>query len=318
MFGFTEAFRAITEQSQLSKYYSHISSFRKNNSSSSTTSRRDDESESDNISSIATRETAAKKTSPPVASSDLNTSSFISVAKAAEDRFGRIKKRKSNNNKAQPGSFGRAPAHTTTATTTTKTTSASDLKPATISTALPPHASVHPSFDKPYFHEIPNSSDETISTSPKCVPSSTTNSSTTWSRYLTLKAIEVVEIFCVLLWSFLLFFFIGILPTVLVTFSVLQIWPLELTVTAIFVYILWISTIDKNSHKRGGWGIVGVGKWFYEFKFWDFFRSYFSARLVKTADLPNDRNYIFMNHPHGVKCSHGSLFLSIFPFENPK
>ena len=33
---------------------------------------------------------------------------------------------------------------------------------------------------------------------------------------------------------------------------------------------------------------------------WDYYRAYFKARLIKTADLPADKNYIFCSHPHGV------------------
>ena len=35
---------------------------------------------------------------------------------------------------------------------------------------------------------------------------------------------------------------------------------------------------------------------------WNYFAGYFPIKLVKTADLPPDRNYIFGCHPHGIFC----------------
>ncbi|KAJ3412817.1 Diacylglycerol O-acyltransferase 2 [Chytridiales sp. JEL 0842] len=155
---------------------------------------------------------------------------------------------------------------------------------------LPPGASIHPGFDEPYLHERP---------APTTSSSSTT---TTWSHFLLLKAVETIELACVILFCSLLVFFMIVLPVFLASCALLQIWPIEVSAGLVFSYILWLYFMDNNSPSNGGWGKVGVGAWFCGLHLWDFFRSYFSARLVKTADLPTDKNYIFMNHPHGVYC----------------
>ena len=47
-----------------------------------------------------------------------------------------------------------------------------------------------------------------------------------------------------------------------------------------------------------------------------FMADYFSAKLVKTADLSPDKNYIFACHPHGViSASCAANFLSGFSDE---
>ena len=40
-----------------------------------------------------------------------------------------------------------------------------------------------------------------------------------------------------------------------------------------------------------------------KFKLWTYFRDYFPIRLIKTADLPADTNYLFCVYPHGVLAS---------------
>ncbi|KAI8609453.1 diacylglycerol-acyltransferase [Chytriomyces sp. MP71] len=40
--------------------------------------------------------------------------------------------------------------------------------------------------------------------------------------------------------------------------------------------------------------------WFSSLPVWRHFRHYFHAHLIKTADLPADKNYILSCHPHGV------------------
>lgn len=33
---------------------------------------------------------------------------------------------------------------------------------------------------------------------------------------------------------------------------------------------------------------------------WSYFRDYFPVRLVKTAELPPDSNYLLCSYPHGI------------------
>ncbi|KAJ3260262.1 2-acylglycerol O-acyltransferase 2 [Boothiomyces macroporosus] len=47
-----------------------------------------------------------------------------------------------------------------------------------------------------------------------------------------------------------------------------------------------------------------------EWPVWENVRSYFSAKLIKTADLDPTKAYIFACHPHGVYCF--SYFINIF------
>ncbi|CAJ0559589.1 unnamed protein product, partial [Mesorhabditis spiculigera] len=68
-----------------------------------------------------------------------------------------------------------------------------------------------------------------------------------------------------------------------------NIWPLVLA------YFGWMF-LDYSTPRKGGrsW------KWYQRLSLWKHFRDYFPLRMVKTADLPADRNYILGSHPHGV------------------
>ena len=48
-------------------------------------------------------------------------------------------------------------------------------------------------------------------------------------------------------------------------------------------------------------------KWLRNLIAWKYCRDYFPARLVKTADLDPNRNYICGSHPHGLVCFGASL-----------
>lgn len=63
-------------------------------------------------------------------------------------------------------------------------------------------------------------------------------------------------------------------------------------------YAAWYC-YDMNQDERGGrrWELLR------KLQLFQFARDYFRAELVKTADLPNDRNYIFAHHPHGIICA---------------
>ncbi|KAG0146313.1 hypothetical protein CROQUDRAFT_657465 [Cronartium quercuum f. sp. fusiforme G11] len=66
-------------------------------------------------------------------------------------------------------------------------------------------------------------------------------------------------------------------------------WPI------LIPYLIWINFIDQAPEK-GGRKIQSVREW----TFWKLFASYFPVSLVKTADLPSDRKYVFGYHPHGI------------------
>lgn len=58
---------------------------------------------------------------------------------------------------------------------------------------------------------------------------------------------------------------------------------------------------------------------------WTHLAEYFPAKLIKTCDLPADRNYLFGVHPHGILCfstlinccTQGTRFSQLFPGLEP-
>ncbi|MFH4973389.1 hypothetical protein AB6A40_000098 [Gnathostoma spinigerum] len=82
------------------------------------------------------------------------------------------------------------------------------------------------------------------------------------------------------------------------------------------IYFAWFL-YDRNTPRRGG------RRWeFYRnASIWKYFASYFPMKLVKTAELPPDRNYIIGLHPHGVlsmsnfthMCTEGTSFSKHYP-----
>lgn len=40
--------------------------------------------------------------------------------------------------------------------------------------------------------------------------------------------------------------------------------------------------------------------WLRNWRIWNYYRDYFPIKLVKTADLAADKNYLFCVYPHGV------------------
>nr|XP_020477710.1 diacylglycerol O-acyltransferase 2 [Monopterus albus] len=63
------------------------------------------------------------------------------------------------------------------------------------------------------------------------------------------------------------------------------------------IYTAWLI-VDWNTPKQGGRRSSWVRSW----AIWTYFRDYFPIRLIKTHDLPPNRNYIFGFHPHGIFC----------------
>ncbi|CAO4380111.1 unnamed protein product [Caenorhabditis nigoni] len=61
------------------------------------------------------------------------------------------------------------------------------------------------------------------------------------------------------------------------------------------LYAVWFYydfDTPKKASRRWNWARRHV--------FWKYFANYFPLRLIKTAELPPDRNYIIGSHPHGM------------------
>lgn len=61
------------------------------------------------------------------------------------------------------------------------------------------------------------------------------------------------------------------------------------------LYFVWFA-LDWHTPERGGRRLNVVRNW----KAWDHFRDYFPVKLVKTAELNPNKNYILGCHPHGI------------------
>lgn len=75
------------------------------------------------------------------------------------------------------------------------------------------------------------------------------------------------------------FFFIITIP---------PLWPL------LTVYLIWVWFDDAP--ENGGRKVQWVRRW----SLFRYFAEYFPISLIKTADLPPDRPYLFGYHPHGI------------------
>ncbi|KAM0755391.1 diacylglycerol acyltransferase [Meredithblackwellia eburnea MCA 4105] len=80
--------------------------------------------------------------------------------------------------------------------------------------------------------------------------------------------------------SFGLFFFLCSIPLL---------WPI------IVPYLIWMLFIDQAA-VRGG----RKSEWIRKSRFWKWFAGYYPVSLIKTADLPPERKYVFGYHPHGI------------------
>ncbi|XP_029437759.1 2-acylglycerol O-acyltransferase 3 [Rhinatrema bivittatum] len=86
------------------------------------------------------------------------------------------------------------------------------------------------------------------------------------------------------------------------------------------LYFVWFF-LDSGTPERGGRRSV----WFRRWAMWRQFKDYFPIKMVKTAELSPDRNYIFGCHPHGIMCfgpfcnfcTEANNFLRTFPGIRP-
>nr|CDJ95164.1 Diacylglycerol acyltransferase domain containing protein [Haemonchus contortus] len=85
---------------------------------------------------------------------------------------------------------------------------------------------------------------------------------------------------------------------------------------AMILYFAW-TYYDFDKPRRGS----RCWSWYKNHAIWTHFADYFPIRIVKTADLPPDRNYIIGSHPHGIlsiggftaMVTSGSGFPDMFP-----
>ncbi|XP_067348152.1 2-acylglycerol O-acyltransferase 3b isoform X2 [Channa argus] len=68
-----------------------------------------------------------------------------------------------------------------------------------------------------------------------------------------------------------------------------SLWPLST------LYFIWLVT-DWHTPERGGRRTLFVRNW----RVWEHFRDFFPVKLVKTAELNPNKNYILGYHPHGI------------------
>lgn len=100
---------------------------------------------------------------------------------------------------------------------------------------------------------------------------------------------EFLEAICVLQWV-LTFLFFGLTAVILMVYLMFtSLWPLPT------LYFAWL-VMDWDTPERGGRKTVFVRKW----RIWKHFRDFFPIKLVKTAELNPNKNYILGCHPHGI------------------
>ncbi|GJN92241.1 hypothetical protein Rhopal_005271-T1 [Rhodotorula paludigena] len=93
--------------------------------------------------------------------------------------------------------------------------------------------------------------------------------------------------------TFSVFLWTTALPLSLGFFFVLCSFPLLWPV--LLGYLTWVFFIDQAPTHGGR-----PQGWLRRCRVWVWFAQYYPVSLIKTADLPPDRKYIFGYHPHGV------------------
>ncbi|XP_049896127.1 2-acylglycerol O-acyltransferase 3b [Epinephelus moara] len=102
---------------------------------------------------------------------------------------------------------------------------------------------------------------------------------------------EFLEVISTLQWV-LSFLFLGVACIILMVYLMFtSLWPLPT------LYFIWL-VMDWQTPERGGRRTTFVRKW----RVWEHMRDYFPVKLVKTAELNPNRNYILGCHPHGIMC----------------
>ncbi|XP_062948196.1 2-acylglycerol O-acyltransferase 3 [Cynocephalus volans] len=63
------------------------------------------------------------------------------------------------------------------------------------------------------------------------------------------------------------------------------------------LYLVWLY-LDWDTPSQGG----RRSQWMRKLMMWKHLRDYYPVKLVKTRELPPDRNYVLGAHPHGIMC----------------
>ncbi|KAJ8266209.1 hypothetical protein GJAV_G00127740 [Gymnothorax javanicus] len=102
---------------------------------------------------------------------------------------------------------------------------------------------------------------------------------------------DVVEKISVIQWV-LTFLLMGVSSLVLMVYLLFtSLWLIPV------LYTIWMLT-DWDTPERGGRRVEWMRNW----AVWKHFRDYFPVKLVKTAELSPEKNYILGSHPHGIMC----------------
>ncbi|XP_037604442.1 2-acylglycerol O-acyltransferase 3b [Sebastes umbrosus] len=108
-----------------------------------------------------------------------------------------------------------------------------------------------------------------------------TKEKTQWKEFL--EAISILQMI-------LTFLFLGVACIILMVYLMFtSLWPLAT------LYFIWM-VMDWQTPERGGRENRFVRKW----RTWEHLRDFFPIKLVKTAELNPNKNYILGCHPHGI------------------
>ncbi|XP_075384260.1 2-acylglycerol O-acyltransferase 3-like [Tenrec ecaudatus] len=119
-----------------------------------------------------------------------------------------------------------------------------------------------------------------------------------------------------LVWHYVTtFLFMGTFCTLLIFLLLFTwLWPISL------LYFAWLY-LDWDTPNQGG----RCSMWIRNRTIWKYLRDYFPIKLVKTAELPPDRNYVMGVQPHGIMgfgyicnfCTETNAFSQQFPGLRP-
>ncbi|XP_033954246.1 diacylglycerol O-acyltransferase 2-like [Pseudochaenichthys georgianus] len=88
------------------------------------------------------------------------------------------------------------------------------------------------------------------------------------------------------------FLFLGVACSLLMFYLMFtSLWPIPT------LYFVW-QVVDWHTPERGGRKTTFVRNW----RVWEHLRDFFPIKLVKTAELNPNKNYIVGIHPHGIMC----------------
>jgi len=115
------------------------------------------------------------------------------------------------------------------------------------------------------------------------------------------------------------FLFSGVIGTFGTLYILLytRLWPLSVLY---LTFIYWdFDTMNRGGRK--GWTV----KWARGWQLWRHFCNFFPIKIVKTAELDPEKNYLLCSHPHGILCcgavgafaTDGADFNDIFPGITP-